>query len=161
MNQFQESSFFGEPAVYIIFTEKSEKDPAYIGHGNLLSRLAYFQDNTMDSNDQVESVLVGFLDDPSDYESDKEELEIVEAALLLIAQDVDRWPIYNSVRGAKNKVAELFYDHGKVRITISGVVPIRLPSGGKDGKFTIDLEWDEEQEDFVASHPWRSKREAA
>lgn len=87
----------------------------------------------------------------------KDNAEIVEALLLHIASEIDRFPSKNIRAGKQNWISKVFTKHGVLRINIEGYDPLRDPvSPRMDKKKVITLRVDR-AEKLQLNYPWKRR----
>ncbi len=124
-NRFEDVSFadvMRGTGVYVIWDSQARVKPSYIGIGDLLSRLS-----SHDSN--FAFPVRGYIALIGNTRRKRENIDavIVEALLLDVAKQTDRWPTHNKKSGNISRVQKVFEKHGLVRITIKGCDPFGPP----------------------------------
>jgi hypothetical protein len=136
--------------VYVIWDSQARAKPSYIGKGDILSRLSS-HDEKFASPVKGYIALIG----NSGRKVESREAEIVEALLLEVARDTDRWPRHNDKSGAVSLLRRIAERKNQVRVTIKGCDPFGPPHlprhlvGSKNiwfwldefGKGKIDHNW--------------------
>lgn len=142
--------------VYVLWSGKAKAVPSYIGEGNVLSRFSSHMKKSWAAR-PIDGV-IAFIDAPTLHKQ-KAYSELVEAALLAVAEHVDRYPTHNESDGkpsAALRKALKHQDHnvGTIRIVFSGRDPLRFPSNppmrsekwivlreGSDNWYIDELHW--------------------
>jgi hypothetical protein len=149
----------GSIGVYVIWDARSTKKPRYIGQGYLLDRLSKHNDIFYPPLNGYVSI-VGY--DGKDSNKYKHQAELLEAALLWVADETSRISKSNKQQARTGLMDNLFEKHGVIRYKLTGYDPFRHPKSagfiGEDktiisvrprGKYEIDIE-----------HKWRWLRGA-
>ncbi|MBI3806245.1 MAG: hypothetical protein HY281_01840 [Nitrospirae bacterium] len=105
--------------VYVLWKGRSRVRPAYLGQGYIIQRILGH------AKGQLSGVVAIF--DRGTPNQNKTYAEIVEAALLDIAEEVDRFPTENSKRGNWKEVLRAVSRHGKLRVTVREYDPLLWP----------------------------------
>ena len=142
--------------VYVLWSGKAKAVPSYIGEGDVLSRFSSHTKKSWAAR-PIDGV-IAFIDAPTLHKQ-KAYSELVEAALLSAAEEVDRYPTHNESDGkpaAALRKALKRQDHNvrTIRIVFSGRDPFRDPSNppmreekwivlreGADGWYIDELHW--------------------
>jgi len=109
--------------VYVLWDGKSVARPAYIGEGSIWQRFLEHREWT---SRPFDGYVAGF--DERFTKSLKQDMQIVEAALLWIADETDRLPAQNARGGNMIHLEGLFKIHGVVKIFIDGFDPLQDPA---------------------------------
>ena len=150
-------NLFGAVGVYVLWEDKEDLVPLYIGQGEILKRLGQHAEWCKPPADGYIAVLGDFSE-----KGVKEEAEMVEAALLAVCEATSRDPDENRNRGNHNHFRKLLRKHNMIRVSIKGWDPLRNPaqpnklSGARKAK----VELDNDDEPFVTKHDWRKLRGA-
>lgn len=140
--------------VYVIWDSQARAKPSYIGMGDLLTRLS--------SHDDAFAYPVGGyigLLGSTGRKTESNEAAIIEALLLEVANQTDRWPLHNRKRGDMSFVRRMFRCNGLVRVTVTGCDPfgpasspryLRTP---KQIRFQIDSAGND-----VLEYNWNSRK---
>lgn len=143
----------GALGVYVIWSSKSRVKPAYIGEGEILSRFEYWARN-------LPLPLRGFVAILS-YGSQREvkaDAEIVEALLLNIADEINRWPTNNEKSGKRSNIEKIFKRHGVLRVNITGYDPLLAPNLSRmKGKKIITVQIDKEGIIEINHRHWKRR----
>jgi hypothetical protein len=140
--------------VYVIWSGKSQARPSYIGEGDIWSRLGQHRNRFPRPVDGYATII------GDEYTAaTKRNAQIVEAVLLAIGEETDRYAIHNARGGNLVKLDKLFDRHGVVRIYFEGNDPFLEPGTGRpiEGKRTVSITLDDE-DNFTVNHPWRLRR---
>ena len=116
--------------VYVLWSGKAKAVPSYIGEGDVLTRFSSHKNKAWAAR-PIDGV-IAFVEASTPHRQ-KVYSELVEAALLAVAEKVDRYPTHNISGGkpsaALNKALK-HQDHnvGTIRIVITGKDPLLHPS---------------------------------
>ncbi len=118
---------YDEIGVYVLWSSKATVRPSYIGEGNVLERFAAHM-----AKSWAARPLHGSMALLRDGGQLKAQAELVEAALLGVAEQIDRYPPNNEAPGkARSALNRLLkradHDARTVRIVISGQDPLLPP----------------------------------
>jgi hypothetical protein len=118
---------YDEIGVYVLWSGKANARPSYIGEGNVLSR---FSDHM--SKSWAARPIAGCMAFLKSGSHAKVHGELVEAALLMVADKVDRFPPNNKHPGkGGSAITKLLrradHDVGTIRIVVSGQDPLLEP----------------------------------
>jgi hypothetical protein len=108
--------------VYVIWDSQAKVKPSYIGKGDILSRLSS-HDGNFAFPVKGYIALVG---NSGQKNEDKDAL-IVEALLLEVARNTDRWPIHNKKSGSIALLKRVYDRKGVIRLTLKGCDPFGPP----------------------------------
>jgi hypothetical protein len=146
----------GEIGVYVLWNGRAKARPSYIGEGNILNRLVTHHDRFAKPFDGFAAVL-SYQAIP--WQRAKADATILEAMLLAVAEDTDRMPSTNIAPGKLRDLDDILRSHGRVRINVTGLDPLRPPEERPNlvTKKCIVLRFDKE-EDFEVRHDWRLRR---
>ncbi len=140
--------------VYVIWNNENDIAPTYIGNGRLNGRFpAHISKLKLDES-YIEYVGLIYTDGSKrDTKYAKIEAEIVEALLLKVASDTDRWPRKNTNEGNMKSVEKKVDEYGLVRVIIRGYDPLtgRRLSSSKFIKYGVSDCCEE-----IFKHSWRS-----
>ena len=100
--------------VYVIWDSQARAKPSYIGKGDILSRLSS-HDEKFAFPVKGYIALIG----NRGRRAESRDSEIVEALLLEVARDTDRWPPHNGKAGAIGLVRRIAERENQVRVTIT------------------------------------------
>lgn len=140
--------------VYVIWSGKSKARPSYIGEGDIWARLAQHRKTFPRPIDGYATIM------SYDYSATtKRDIQIVEAVLLEIGNNTDRYSTHNSRGGNLSKLSPLFDRHGVVKVYIDGNDPFVEPGTGcpLDEKRVISITEDDDG-NFIVDHSWRLRR---
>jgi hypothetical protein len=142
------ANLFGAFGVYVLWDQRAEHSPTYLGEGVILSRLS---EHVKWLSSEVTG-LVAILET-------KHDAEVAEALLLATAEDINRWPTRNSAPGKERRVHSLLETHGTVRLNVRGRHPFIHP----DSKYSALNERAEisaraTQDGFDLYVPWNKRR---
>lgn len=112
----------GAIGVYVLWSPQAKARPTYIGEGNLLDRLGQHKGRYGPFMGGLVAILGH---EPA--KTPKHHAEIVEAALLEVAQEVDRYPTDNVQNGRHSRIAAIMDNHETLRVTIKGHDPLLSP----------------------------------
>lgn len=148
LNEVTLEEVYGMVGVYILWSGRAISRPTYIGEGVILNR---FAKHVEELPWPVKGVLAIIGDNIPKYKTD---CEVLEAILLDIAYEVDRFPTQNQAAGKKSRVTKIFRKHGKLRIYIRGYDPLRHPKNPlmRDKKI-IEL-WRNTNNEIDLRYPW-------
>ena len=135
--------------VYVIWKRQAQGKPSYIGKGDILDRLSKHDDRFASVDGYV-----GLLG-TKDRKADDQDSCIVEALLLGVASQTDRWPTHNVKDGHWRTVDRAHRLHGLVRVGVCGCDPFGPPDAPRRlaqpkyiryrinaaGEGTIDHDW--------------------
>lgn len=108
--------------VYVIWDSQAKVKPSYIGKGDILSRLSSHAENfAFPVKGYV--ALIG----NSGKEVEDNDALIVEALLLEVARQTDRWPPHNKKAGGIALLGRVFDRNGVIRATLKGSDPFGPP----------------------------------
>ncbi len=157
---------FGEVGVYVIWDSQARVRPTYIGEGVIIERLS----------SQVDRVAfpvrgyIAILDYHGPMQT-KKDAEIVEAVLLEIGDETDRYPRLNSQRGSHKQIKKVLAYDNTLRVKVSGYDPFmhpRAPRPIEQNRWvTIYSQpkaeaWDapfcDDRHYSCWTHPWRWRR---
>ena len=115
-NKITHEEILGSYGVYILWDSTAKVKPTYIGEGYLIDRLSeHYKDRRSFKG------LIAIT-------KDKKDAEIAEAIILLVAEQINRSPSQNIKAGKLfSHVNNIFREHGKLKITISGRHPFKKP----------------------------------
>ena len=111
------AELFGVYGVYVLWAPTARDCPTYLGEGVILSRL----------NDHVKWLKSGVTGIAALAES-KREAEIIEATLLWVAEEINRWPTQNTSTGKWKRIDTLLEKHTSLRINVRGKHPFKHPA---------------------------------
>ena len=150
----------GSIGVYVIWDDKSDLIPKYIGQGSILKRLC-------DHNLKFKPPLHGYISILG-YEDDKKkntwkaEAELMEAALLWVAEETGRISKENRQPARVGIIDKYFNEHGVIRVSLKDYDPFSPPKASRKlttDKKIISLRPIGEEEVFI-EHSWRRLRGA-
>jgi hypothetical protein len=146
----------GELGVYVLWSGRAKARPSYIGEGNILNRLVTHHSRFAKPFDGFAAVL-SHEDIP--WQRAKADATIVEAMLLAVAEATDRKPSTNLASGKLRDLDDILRSHGKVRINVTGLDPLRPPEERPKlrARKCIVLRFDQD-ENFRIRHDWRLRR---
>jgi len=144
------SNVLNSNGVYVIWDSQARAKPSYIGEGDLLSRLAQHDDLFAKP---VKGYIALF--GPTGKKSEEKNAEMVEALLLEVARETNRWPIHNGRAGDMNLVRNVSRSYGLVKISLKGCDPFGPPTAPRyiakskhiwfeldvSGKDDLDHDW--------------------
>lgn len=139
--------------VYIIWDTETDTAPTYIGNGRLNGRLpAHISKLKLTESYICYAGLIYTDGSKRENKYAKIEAEIVEALLLKVASEIDRWPRKNTNEGNMRSVEKKVDEHGLVRVTIRGYDPLtgRRLSSSKYIKYGVSDCCEE-----IFKHSWR------
>ena len=144
----------GAVGVYCIWDGKSLARPTYIGEGTILSRLAEHAGRFSRPFDGYVAIT-----GDRNQATAKKEAEILEAVLLYVAYDTDRFPTQNTAPGKTTEIRRIFRRHGTLRVSISGLDPLLIPWQSRPLEYpkVLSLRMDEFDKP-VMQGDWRSRR---
>ncbi len=147
---------YDEIGVYVLWSSIATVRPSYIGEGNVLSR---FLDHTGKSwAARPLHGVMALLDHSTDKQT-KAAGVLIEAALLDIAEETDRYPPNNSVSG-KRTFGPLLRGRtdGTIRIVVSGQDPLLPPERPpmRDNKWIVFRDYGDDGW-RIAEHGWRAR----
>ena len=116
--------------VYVLWSGKSKAVPSYIGEGNILNRFNSHMRASWAAR-PIDGV-VALVDAPTQTK-EKAFSELAEAALLLVADSIGRYPTHNVSPGkASSALKKILARQDKtiktIRIVVTGRDPLRPPS---------------------------------
>lgn len=157
--RFQDWSFYdsvngeNQTGVYVIWDSLNKAKPTYIGQGNVLQRIA---SHHIQFYKPINGYIAFFIGTKS---ITKDSSEIIEAALLEISKEVDRYPTQNQATGNLKCVLKKFDKHRKIKIYIKGYDPFQNPINSKlmDIEKIIEIYLNEFDE-LMLAHSWRNRR---
>lgn len=116
------SELLGVVGVYVIWDARAVARPTYIGEGTILERIGQHASRFSCPFD-------GYLALLGDWSAakTKRQAEILEAVLLAVAKDTDRWPTQNKAFGKTHGIDRVFRSHGTLRINVTGFDPLLIP----------------------------------
>lgn len=140
---------FGTTGVYVLWSPNAGHRPTYLGEGDLLSRI----------NRHVEWLTAGVTGIIAILDS-KEEAELAEAALLWVAEDINRWPSRNSVHGKLKRIHTFMLKHSSLRLNVRNRNPFVHPDSkysyiGQRAQISI---WNA-SDGYKLDHPWNARAE--
>ncbi len=138
--------------VYVIWDGQAQARPTYIGEGDIWSRLSEHRDRFVRPFSGYAALL------GERTTSTKRDSQIVEAALLEVAGQTDRFPPQNAKGGNGQGISRLFDHHGVLKITISGWDPFAPPEKGRKMQPGKLIEYRLEGDDITIYHEWRVRR---
>jgi len=114
--------------VYVLWNAHSETRPSYLGEGNVLSRFVSHLGKPWALRPLGGLIWLNQESDRTEKER-KWECELVEWALLAVADDVGRFPQHNALPGKGSSVRKLLerFDGRTVRLVIDGFDPLSPP----------------------------------
>lgn len=140
----------GAVGVYVLWSGKSRVRPKYIGEGVILKRFAEHVGNMSLPLKGVISIL--------GYTSQKEiktNAEIVEALLLYISYEVNRFPTTNRNIGKHSRIDKVFKRHGVLRIRVIGYDPLRNPKSPMMNKEKFITLRANKYNEIELKYPWK------
>jgi hypothetical protein len=146
---------YGETGVYVLWSSRASVRPSYIGEGYILDR---FLSHTKKSwaTKPLNGVMT-ILDGANPREL-KWRAEVIEYALLWVAEEIDRFPPNNTslgkMSGLHKLVSRADHDVGVIRINVRGVDPLLPPHRGtmpSSKSIRIDMK------EFEIEHGWRAR----
>jgi len=149
---------FGEilrkTGVYVLWDSQAKVKPSYIGKGDILSRLS--------SHDEKFAFPVkGYvaLVCKSSQKAENKDALIVEALLLEVARQTDRWPPHNKKSGGIALLRSVFDKNGVVRVTLKGSDPFGPPQAPRymDKPKRIWFKLDNDGAEVVQHH-WNHRK---
>jgi hypothetical protein len=108
--------------VYVIWDSQARVRPSYIGKGDILSRLSS-HDSKFAFPVRGYLAIIG----TGGMKAEDKDAMILEALLLEVAYQTDRWPIHNKKFGGVRLLQRVFDAKGVVRVTIKGCDPFGPP----------------------------------
>ena len=140
--------------VYVIWDSQARVKPSYIGKGDILSRLSS-HDSKFASPVRGYLTIIG----NSGMKAEDKDAMIVEAMLLEVARQTDRWPIHNKKAGGIRLLQRVFETSGVVRVTIKGCDPFGPPHAPRylEGSKQIWFELDQNRVIDV-QHDWNYRK---
>src|SRR5947208_11190156 len=105
--------------VYVLWAGKSIARPTYIGEGDMMDRLRKHRRRFPRPIDGYVAIL-----GENEARTTKRHGEIVEAVLLAIAEQVDRYPTHNKKGGKLGYLNKFFANHATVKLVFDGYDPI-------------------------------------
>jgi hypothetical protein len=146
----------GELGVYVLWDAYAKARPTYIGEGNILRRLVEHENRFTRPIDGFAAVLSR---DGASRQRAKSNCTIVEAMLLSVAEQTDRKPAVNVAPGQLRALTDIFKKHGTVRISVTGLDPLRPPEEEPILASTRRITLRETSSGMIAvEHPWRNRR---
>lgn len=141
-----------QKGVYIIWDSSNKAKPSYIGQGKVIDRMAKHNEKYFHPIDGYLALFTG-------NKSTKHDVEIIETALLIIGDEVDRHPTQNSAAGNRKRIIKKFMNHGKIKIRVSGYDPFQKPSNSKkiENEKIIEI-FPYGDNDFIILHPWKNRK---
>jgi len=140
---------YGAIGVYVLWSGNAMVRPTYIGEGSILKRFADHSESFYWPITGVVAIM--------DSKKPKRDAEIIEALLLHIAYEIDRFPTKNKKSGKWKRINKIFRRHGVLRINITGYDPLLLPTRVPlKKKKLIELRVDSIGETKV-KHSWHSR----
>jgi len=142
--------------VYVLWSGKARAVPSYIGEGDVLTRFSSHMKKPWAAR-PIDGV-IAFIDAPSQHKQ-KAYSELVEAALLAVAEEIDRYPTHNISDGKPSAALRKTLqrqDHSvrTIRIVFSGRDPLLSPASpamksekwivfreGAQGWYIDELHW--------------------
>lgn len=141
--------------VYSLWSPKAAVRPSYIGEGIIFDRM---REHMNDANKIGREVFDGFIGitgyRPS--KASKVEAVIVEALLLWVANDIDRFPAHNKKAGIGSHVDKIFRSHGTLRLNIRGGDPL-LPPGPQVLAEKKQIVLRKERDGISVDHDWNRR----
>jgi hypothetical protein len=151
---------FGEilraTGVYVIWDSQARAKPSYIGKGDILSRLSSHDGNFA----FPVKGYVALVGNRGQKNEDNDAL-IVEALLLKVAFETDRWPTHNKKSGSIALLKRVYDKHGVIRVTLNGCDPFGPPHAPRalDEPKQIWFELDNDGAEAVTHH-WNFRKRA-
>jgi hypothetical protein len=140
----------GAIGVYVLWSSKSWVRPTYLGEGLILERFAAHAGKFPIPLEGTISIL-----DNGTQKAIKTNAEIVEALLLYIAEEIDRFPSQNKNVGKHGQIEKVFTSHGVLRIRITGYDPLLGPRSSRMNKEKIITLQTNRFGEIELSHPWK------
>lgn len=142
--------------VYVIWSSKASVKPSYIGKGDILARLSKHDGKFA----FPVRGYVGIVGSSGQKREDKD-AKIIEALLLEVARDTERWPSHNGKSGHIALVQRTFQRKGPVRITVKEYDPFAPPTASrylhepKNIWFVQDIDGND-----VVKHHWNKRKKS-
>ncbi len=124
MDEISVEEALNADGVYVIWRGKNKVRPADIGQGKLLDRIAKKQ---LKKPHSEVSVLIAVMKDSSPG-INKENAELVQALLLEVARQINRWPTEAKKNGALKKVDEWLETCHTIGVNVRGYDPLLYPA---------------------------------
>jgi len=143
--------------VYSIWSGNADVRPSYIGEGYILHRIV--NEHHSDSNKASRNTFDGAIGILGEKRAKipKQEAEIVEALLLYVAREIDRYPTHNRSFGKHSRIERVLANHATLRVAVRGLDPLRQPESAPiTGKKLITIGWRRNGEIFV-EHDWNMR----
>jgi hypothetical protein len=148
---------YDEIGTYVIWCGKAIARPSYIGEGEVLRRFADHLNKPWATRPLAGTMAL------FDGARSKSEAQLVEAALLAVADLVDRYPVHNKAKGRAG--AALYrllrlqnHNVGTIRIVVSGQDPLLPPEGpAMRGTKWIVYRWNRDGSWQIVEHGWNRR----
>lgn len=148
-------ALIGAVGTYVIWDGRARARATYLGEGVLLERFAKHAG-------RFAWPFGGFVAVTGDWTSarSKRDAEILEAVLLVIADDTDRLPIHNRSPGKVSRIRRVFQSHGTLRIRVTGLDPLMIPEQARplQAPKVATVRFVAPEEPYTVEHPWRRRR---
>jgi hypothetical protein len=148
-------ALIGAVGTYVIWGGRAQARATYLGEGVLLERFAKHAG-------RFDWPFAGFVAITGDWTSGqaKEDAEILEAILLIIADHTDRLPTHNQAPGKISRVHRILRSHPTLRVHITGFDPLMIPEQARPlaSARVATIKFVGEGRPYEMDHPWRLRR---
>jgi hypothetical protein len=148
------SEVLNTAGVYVIWDSQAKAKPSYIGKGDLIARMAWHDHNFASPIGgyfgAIEEIGRRWVDD---------ECLIVEALLLKIAEETDRWPNHNRKSGSLSTVERIASKHnGYIKVRVSGHDPFSPPKRSQELNHAKEIRYFDRNGEWWLEYDWKLRK---
>ena len=122
LQEFSICDLIGAVGVYVIWDGKARARPSYIGEGVILERFSKHAGRFPWPFDGYVAIT-----GTKDSGEAKRDAMVLEAVLLSVSHDTDRFPNHNESFGKTTHVVKILRSHNLLRIRVTGLDPLIAP----------------------------------